>query len=83
MPLTIVVKAPKNTHARVTQIDHELKDGEPATERRESFDVEGGSEKSFSLTATRSFLVEEYTGDPRLGQAPDPLVGQPEEPPAT
>lgn len=80
MTTKITVKAPKGTAVRVTAIDHSLKEGEPVTETRESENLEPGQEKTFDATATRSYLVEEFTGDPRLGQAPDPIVGKVEPP---
>ena len=80
MTTNITVKAPKGVAVRVTSIDHVLKEGEPVTENRECVNLDPGQEKTFHATSTRSYLVEEFTGDPRLGQAPDPIVGKTEPP---
>lgn len=76
MTTNITVKAPKGVAVRVTAIDHQIKEGEPVTETRESENLEPGQEKTFHATSTRSYLVEEFTGDPRMGQAPDPVAGR-------
>ena len=85
MSVTVTVKTPKSATARVTIITHTIADGEPREDARESVDVEPGTEKNFKVEpSAQSILVEEYNGDPRMGQAPDPAVGHaPEEPPAS
>lgn len=82
MTLTVTVEVPKGHTARVTLIDHPVREGEPVQETRTSEDLEAGAKKTFHPHATQSILVEEYTGDPRLGQAPDPVVGAAEAPAA-